>query len=321
MMKRNILLSIGILAVLLVSATTVSAADELPKDLVVVIDDSHTPQHADSYGNITEALEDAESEIDVITEFEVSEETNVLIIPASTANYTADELDEIKDWFDAEEPRLLWVAGDSDYGGYFTPEFSTNAILAKLESQLRIGAESVSDAVSNDGASYRVFANDPQDDGDINEILTDGVDGCVFHGPSPIVGYTTTVVDLRTADLDDVEIIMKSSADALSQDGDGSDNEFDFYEDIATTGGYPMMAIETMDDDKFILVSGECTFSDYKAMYGEETEGGLDTDGEKLVNNILIWFGDDHVGGFLPLAPYAAIAGLLVTAVVIRRRN
>ncbi len=318
---------------MLVSTTSVSAADELPNDLVVVIDDSHTPSHDDSYGNFTKALEDAESEINVNIDFEIGEDTNVLIIPASTTMYTSTKLEAIKDWFNEDNvARLLWVAGDSDYGGYFLQE-STNAVLAEVESNLRMGAESISDTVSNDGASYRVIANDSQDNGDINAIITDGVDGCLFHGSTAILGYTTTVVDLRTTSIDGVEIIMKSSAHALAQDGDGSHTEFDFYEYTGATGAYPMMAIEDTGNYKYIIASGECIFSDYKQMYSDETEYGQNNGGEKLVNNALIWFGeilenadirDDRVTASNPLLPFATnatVIGLLVAAVVIRRRN
>ena len=62
--------------------------------------------------------------------FSIPEDTNVLLIPASRYSYSIDELEEIARWFsEAKEPRLLWVAGDSDffredpyYPYYFTPD-------------------------------------------------------------------------------------------------------------------------------------------------------------------------------------------------------
>ncbi|MFX0050579.1 MAG: hypothetical protein ACFE8U_04735, partial [Candidatus Hermodarchaeota archaeon] len=50
--------------------------------------------------------------------FELSEDIDVLLVPPSTAEYNLDELQHIEGWFSSAGKKLLWVAGDSDYGGW-----------------------------------------------------------------------------------------------------------------------------------------------------------------------------------------------------------
>jgi len=275
----------------------------------------------DEAAGLTTSLTAGGSSIAVINgTFSIPDGTNVLLMSQNIEAYSAAELTMIYDWFNAKDARLLWVAADSDYNGLFTPD-ALNGILAKVGSQLRIGAESVNDPVSNDDAAYRVVANQPVSDGDRNAIFTEGVSKIIMHGPAPVVAVNDAGATVNPEGLDDVEIIMKSSADAVASDSDVSDTQFDFYETNSVVGNYPMIAFEDMDDTHYVIVSGEAVFSDYKFMYSSVTENNGTQDGQKLVDNILSWFGGDgQKGGFLPVSTLPIFLGIATIAIIKRKK-
>ncbi|MHA2307490.1 MAG: hypothetical protein ACXACU_19085, partial [Candidatus Hodarchaeales archaeon] len=215
-------------------------------------------------------------------------------------SYSTEELTLISEWYFNGGPRLIWVAGDSDYKGYFTPDAS-NDLLASLNSKLRVSADAIVDENHNDGASYRVAVPRPVFNGELNSIFTEGVESAIFHGPASVLGYDEgEIVDLRRK-LEDVEVIMQTSNKGYTVDQDSSNSDYDFYSDAEKDGKYPMIAIEDKFDDKYVIVSGEVIFSDYKHMYDVVTEQGFlgnpDAwndgmhDGKILIDNIFGWFG------------------------------
>ncbi|UCG03320.1 MAG: hypothetical protein JSW11_04875, partial [Candidatus Heimdallarchaeota archaeon] len=96
------------------------AQSNLPSNLVVAYDNSHTPAIGLYMTNLEGNLTTAGSTFHMIEGgFSIPTDTNVLLIPYSTISYSASELNIINNWFTGDGARLLWVAGDSDYGGYF----------------------------------------------------------------------------------------------------------------------------------------------------------------------------------------------------------
>ncbi|MFX1505295.1 MAG: BMP family protein [Promethearchaeota archaeon] len=273
-----------------------TAQTDLPPNLVVAFDNSHTPSVGQTVTNLEGNLTAAGSDFHTIDGvFSIPANANILLIPCSTLIYSASELNIINNWFTGDGARLLWVAGDSDYGGYFNSSYS-NEILARVGTNLRIAADAVADEVNNDGASYRVAAPTPISDGDLNSIFTRNVSSAIFHAPTPVVGYQSgAVVDLNQTSIDGVEIIMKSSIYSNALDQDFTGTEFDYYSSHNLNGSYPMMAIQDMGDGKSVIVSGEAIFSDYQHMYDLYTSNGIWNggyhEGKTLVDNVLTWFG------------------------------
>ncbi|MHA2143339.1 MAG: prenyltransferase/squalene oxidase repeat-containing protein [Candidatus Thorarchaeota archaeon] len=242
--------------------------------------------------------------------FSIPEDANVLLIPGPRYSYSTDELEEIDEWFYEEnQPRLLWVAGDSDFvdWNFFTPDVC-NDILNTIGANLRISADTVEDYFYNDDAFYRVAVQTPVSDGDLNSIFTMGVSSAIFHGPTSVLGYQDgVVVDLMADSIDGVELIMRASEDAVYNNWDGTQGEFDYYSFNDITGSYPMMAIQTMLNQKYVITSGEAIFTDsfslnfnlymyawvtrQAAVYNNPNawNNGLH-DGKTLVDNILYWF-------------------------------
>ncbi|MFW9906123.1 MAG: BMP family protein [Candidatus Thorarchaeota archaeon] len=279
---------------------SITQLEGLPSNLVVAYDNSHTPGVTviNLEGNLTAAGSDFHT-IDGV--FSIPADAHVLLIPRTTVTYSTSELNIINNWFSGDGARLLWVAGDSDYGGYYNCTHS-NEILARVGSNLRITAEAVADPVNNDGASYRVAVQTPISDGDLNSIFTRNVSSAIFHAPTPIVGYQSgAVVDLNQTSIDGVEIIMKSSIYSFALDQDFTGTEFDYYSSLNLNGSYPMMAIQDMGNGKSVIVSGETIFSDYQHMYDLYTsQGKLNNpsawnggyhEGKTLIDNILAWMG------------------------------
>ncbi|MHA2251039.1 MAG: NosD domain-containing protein [Candidatus Kariarchaeaceae archaeon] len=270
--------------------------------LRVAFDVSHYPTvHYDAY-----MLEEALTSVDVEFRYlwniyELSEDIDVLLVPSSTMIYDEFELDFISGWFGTEGKKLLWIAGDSDYDGWYPAE-PNNAILERIDARLRISADGVHDFVKNDDAFYRVAVQTPVSDGEYNSIFTDGVSSAIFHGPTSVLGYQDGIVDLTEFQPDGVEIIMQASEHAQVVNQDGSTSDFDYYSMYKPFGGsYPMMAIDShFGDDKYVIASGEPIFTDYKQMYNLFTQQGLwgnpeawnggIHDGKILVDNIFNWF-------------------------------
>lgn len=282
------------------------AQSDLPPNLVVAFDNSHNPSVGQTATNLEGNLTAAGSIFNIIEGvFSIPEDTNVFLIPCSNSTYTTNELNTINDWFTSDGAHLLWVAGDSDYGGYFN-NGPSNDILTKVGANLRISADAVYDDVCNDNASYRVAVQTPISDGDLNSIFTTNVSSVIMHAPTTILGYqSSALVDLNQTSIEGIEIIMKSSINAAALDQDLTGTEFDYYSTANLNGSYPMMAIQNMSDRKSVIVSGEAIFSDYKHMYDLYTSiGKIDSsdawnggyhEGKTLVDNVLRWFGKEVI--------------------------
>ncbi|MHA2305427.1 MAG: right-handed parallel beta-helix repeat-containing protein [Candidatus Hodarchaeales archaeon] len=275
-----------------------SISSESFSNLVVTFDISHAPTlDHDLVFMLENSLISEGATFNIMYGFDIPGDTNVLLIPSSTAPYSDDDFNMIGDWFYSEGAHLIWVAGDSDYGGYYPTE-PNNGILERLGTSLRLSADSVEDPVCNDGLPYRVAAQTPVQDGELNVIFTEGVGSAIFHGPTSVLGYQdgVGVVDLRWDGIEGIEVIMKSSGDAIAINQDGPFTDFDFYSDpLSSTGSYPMIAIQDMSESKYVIASGEVIYSDYKSQYSYVTDsevwnGGFH-EGKQLVDNILSWFG------------------------------
>ena len=266
------------------SSITIKIYDNLDGKKII-IDSFHGAYYTTLFDFITANMTSYGASVTVMNESYVFDPT-VDIMMYSTLNKTLsiEHKDALKQWFGGES-KTLWIAGDSDYSGLFI-QTEANSILDLLGAHVRFDAGSVEDLESNSGAVYRVMANETGD-GLISSIVTEGVERVLFHGPTAILGYNDGLFDLRTSLIENVEVIMYSSAAAIIKDGDLSNNEFDFYIKSSMNGSYPMLVIEKIGDS-YLIVSGDTTFSDYKNSYGTvDINDGSPTQGSILVDQIL----------------------------------
>ncbi|MCG3218347.1 MAG: hypothetical protein KAR35_05055 [Candidatus Heimdallarchaeota archaeon] len=320
--KLELFVTLAIVGLFLSSASisVVAATDNLDGK-VIVIDTTHGSFHEDFVGFVGNMTSYGAAVSIMDTTYEINDSIDVLMFADSDTNFTATEMADIKAWMELGN-KTLWISGDSDYSSYYLPA-AANGLLEYLGAHLRITAESISDPESNDDAAYRVMAN-TTGTSDIAKAITAGVTKNVFHGPTAVAGYDDGLVDLRTTDIDYVDVIMSTSAAAIAEDTDLLETEYDFYSAQAENGTYPMLVLEKMTDS-FLIVSGETIFGDYKNMYSSVSEYGKPVGGLKLVDQILnfCFSGYDYPSyddapSFTLLTSLAAI-GLF--AVIVRRRR
>ncbi len=264
------------------------------------------------------------SEIDLTTS--LNDTVDALLLPGVEGFSTA-QIDAITTWYELGS-KLLWVAGDSDYGGYFDAT-TVNPLLKSLGTVLRLDAGAVDDTVHNDGNSgYRVVTTG-KGDGPITKAVTEGMDNVtmIFHGPTSVFYMDGDVrKDLRGADVENVEVIITSSPDATVIDQDVTLGDDDFYLGQTTTGNYPMLAVEVMNKS-MVVVSGEAVFTSYKFMYGDQFEkSGNPHVGKELVDNLITYYFNEvdatpSDAETLPLSTFGVLSALAFTTVFIVRRR
>jgi len=250
----------------------------------IIIDTTHGSYHTDFIGFVGKMTSYGAS-VTVLNEaFSINDSVDVMMFPDSDSEFTDTEKSDLKSWLGSGN-KTLWISGDSDYSSLYLPA-EANSLLEYLGAHLRITSESVSDPESNDEASYRVMANETGDNLIAQEV-TQGVNQVVFHGPTAIAGYDGGLVDLRTTNIQNVDVIMSTSAAAIIEDSDLSATNYDFYSGISSLNGtYPMVVMEKIGNS-YISLSGETIFSDYKNMYGLFSEYGQPIEGSILVDQVL----------------------------------
>ena len=251
----------------------------------IVIDNTHGNYHIE-YSFITTNMTNYGATVNILDSvFSVDNTIDILMAGGPETEYTETEKNDIKSWFD-DGSKILWVASDSDYAYTST---ATNTLLDYLGAHLRFDWGTIEDHTYNDGAAYRVVATTPGT-GELASIVTEGVDAAVFHGPTAILGYNESIIDLRSNSLANVEVIFSTSAEAIAVEFDSSGTQFDYYVDQSSLGTYPMLVVERIGDS-YLIVSAESIFADYKNMYGQFTENGLyddgTHDGAQLVDQLL----------------------------------
>ncbi|MHA1912593.1 MAG: hypothetical protein ACTSYA_12975 [Candidatus Kariarchaeaceae archaeon] len=251
----------------------------------IVIDTVHGGIFHTQFDFITTNMTSYGASVKVNNETYTFDQTiDVMMYAALNTSLSPDDKDDLKQWFDGGN-KTLWISGDSDYSAYFIPT-EVNAILDYLGTHVRYDAGSYEDLECNDGAGYRLMANETGD-GLIASIVTEGVERVLFHGPTSIIGYNDGLVDLRTTSIDNVEVIMSASEAAIVYDGDLSNTEFDFYVKSSENGSYPMLVVEKIGSS-YLIVSGDTTFSDYKNTYGiTSMYDNSSTQGSILVDQLL----------------------------------
>ncbi len=189
----------------------------------------------------------------------LTSDVDSLFLPAN--DLSGENLTFIKEWFDLGG-RILWVAGDSDFGGYFISD-NLNPVLETVGSVLRLDSGAVNDPTSNDGASYRVIATQ-LGNGSVSDAIRTEIVGnfkMYFHAPTAVYYLNNNSVpsDLREESLDNVEVVVKSSPDAVAIDQDLSAGSGDFYSSINAVGNLPLLAVETIGSN-VVIVSGDSVF-------------------------------------------------------------
>lgn len=234
--------------------------------------------------------------------WELPDEVDCLFLTQPDDPFTADEKADIDAWLDLGD-KLLFVSGDSDYGGFFMEE-NANDLLEYVGAMLRLDATSIEDPEFNDGSAYRCAAQefgygDPLYDGLAENLTKNMYAGIILHGPCAVLAYDGYYYkDIRYGKSvfpERLQVLITYGRNATSIDSDFSDDYLglDLYANSSDTGFYPAVVAEKINDST-IIVSGEAFYTHYKFMYDIITENGAYNDGFHcgyiLVNNIINYF-------------------------------
>jgi hypothetical protein len=326
-MKRKYIFSLILIVGMITGMTTTNAYTTTLDftGVTIAFDVSHGGYHtteadlAPIIGNLTAA---GNTVIYINETWGIPDDVAVLFLTQPDDNYTTAERADIKTWFELGD-KLLWVAGDSDFGGYYNP-WAINQVLRTLGAIVTMAGVSIEDSVYHDGSAYRTAPNqvgygDPLYDELAVELTTGMTAGIIAHGPTAIMAYNGfDYRDLRYGKSvfpQKVHVIMTYSVNATAADSDTSDGVLDLYADSEITGGlFPAVVYENMTEvGSHIIATSEAIYTNYKFMYGQNTENGVYNGGthygQMLVNNILNYFVVEPVEttNAFALIPLAAI--------------
>jgi len=236
------------------------------------------------------------------------EGANVLIIVLvdATMTITNEELTVIKNWLN-EGHKMIWIAGDSDYGNEGPPRQDTaNKVLEAIGSKLRVDLAEAVDTQSNAGKPYRVLGLAENCDEEV-KFLVAGVTRALFHGPAAIIAYVDgNYVKLNEMKVENVYRVMwTSDAGMISEFNPPNSPVYTPGEE----GRFVLLAIEVVPDKKnIIVVGGDAPFDHYTGMYKPELknppryEEEYPTQGAMLFSNIIYW--GVNVDEFIELVSY-----------------
>ncbi len=232
---------------------------------------------------------------------------DVVIIGQVTQPLAPEEVQAIVDWFNAEgAPRLIWVAGDSDYPaqGSETAQLTKNQVLEALGSKIRADYVSVEDEQSYAGKTYRVVGivnPDPE-----VAVLACGAEKMLFHGPGPLYaldenGNPVNPVETKVPGVYVVVTTTDKGKIVQHQSAESGGMDPVFYTNIGEYGVYPLLLVEdkTGEDGvpKRIIASGETPYGGYQAGVTWEYHGVI-MQGPILFRNLIYW-GTGYMGDLL----------------------
>ncbi|WP_297062265.1 CGP-CTERM sorting domain-containing protein [Thermococcus sp.] len=225
----------------------------------------------------------------------------ILILGQPTSPLLPDEIKAIKEWLQ-EGGKVLWVAGDSDYGNGAKTQQFIDSLLDQLNiTNLRVDLCSVEDAVSNAGGkSYRVVAyDDPWKDTPKRDILVQNLKygGKVLaHGPGVVAWVDGKDGSGNWHQLNETSkpqytyvIVHSNSSSDITENNAPAAHAYQAGE----TGKFPIVAaqIVKVGDNKkpdVIIVSGETPIGGYEPMWTSEYYG-VKLDGPTVISNIFEW--------------------------------
>jgi hypothetical protein len=332
-LKRTFaLLSLTLL--LLGSLSTLSAQGA--SDATVLVWTGNGGYHVEIDGFIANCTEWGYTVTNATSELNASLLEGVDILIVNGPDFMLDsEITAAVTWFEAAKGRAIWVAGESDYGGYWYPHGGAsnkgvNHLLMEIGAHIYIQDDAVNDAVENDGSGYRVLPNTPNTVDDVAKDLTEGVTYTSMHGPTAVIAYSSVTAEgLGTvANFDDIENcvwVMNTSTTGSIADQDFDDDEYWEGFPVGINMSLTMAAAEwDLGDNKGrVFCSGESFFADYKEMFGKVAryrDPPVALQSVEFTKNVLDWF-----AAGMPSAPapgfeaFTAILTLALIPAVVRR--
>jgi len=317
-MRRLLVVGLTLLAILLINAMPVNLTEQTGRTIVIAVDLAHGER--DRYlgyiqGNITSVTIDGVTYpiqwINITPGMSITSEllanVDILLIGQPTVSFTPEEMDAIKNWLLSGD-KVLYIAGDSDYGGGPASIDAVNTLLEYLGSKLRLEHAGVYTYVNDTytykgvdyptaaAAYYRVIAFVEPDN--VPELYTSMVEEditkpIIMHGPTCVIWVDETgtyrdpvnetypelirLVWYRRAYIGDNNPPAPYLYDPLIY-GEGTRESF-----VAYAAEY-YASRNTM-----IVVAGESLYGDYEPAWSSYYYG-VELDGPKFVTNLVKWW-------------------------------
>jgi len=205
------------------------------------------------------------------------------------ANLSQGEIKALVRWF-KEGSKILWLAGDGDYGEGCLRQNDVNKVLESIGSALRIEHSSVRDPISNAGTPRRVLARPCKSSW--MSILSKDVKNALFHNPGPIIALiNSTYVRLEEKTPPNVLKVMCSSDYSSVADLNPPPPQAHV---IGERGPLVLMAVEYIENaESIVVLTGSAPFNHFTGMYmpkisNPEIYSSLDEQGDILVRNLLL---------------------------------
>jgi len=322
-MRRILVLGLVVLVLLALAMSPRNTVAQTGRTITIAVDLAHG--ESDKYlgfiqGNITSVV------IDGVTypinwvnitpgmsiTSELLSEVDILLIGQPTVSFGPDEMEAIRTWL-LTGNKVLYIAGDSDYGGGPASINSVNSLLEYVGSKLRLEQAAVYtpypdvrnyiykgvEYPTNAKAYYRVVAFVEPDPVSLlyTHMLDEGVTKpIIMHGPTCVIwvdetgNYRDPVSDVfpglirlvwfRRAYIGDNNPPAPYVYDLLSYGLGGPKGDSSFV-------GYAAEYFTQLNS--IVVVAGESLYGDYEPAWASSYYG-VDLDGPKFVTNLIRWW-------------------------------
>ena len=308
----SIVLALILLATLHLAPLTASAATN--RTIVIAVDLSHG--ESDKYldyiiGNITE-VDGYPIEWRKISQAPITSallaDVDILLIGQPTASFSSDEIEAIKSWLNNGN-KVLYVAGDSDYGGGPKVIDAVNTLLDSIGAKLRLDQAAAYSKVNYTytykgteyptctGAYYRMVAFVEPDNVPslYTSILDEGVSKPVLmHGPGVVV-WMDENGNYHNPVNETFEGLIRIAWFRNSYIGDNQPPSPYVYDPLdygQGTGNWSFVAYAAeywSGKNVVITVAGESLYGDYEPAWAS-TYYGVQLDGPRFVTNLVRWW-------------------------------
>lgn len=313
---KKVLVSIVFALILLASLHLAPLTSEATSNrtIVIAVDLSHG--ESDKYldyiiGNITEA-DGYPIEWRKITEGPITAsvlaDVDILLIGQPTVAFSSDEIEAIKNWLNTGN-KVLYVAGDSDYGGGPNTIEAVNVLLDSIGAKLRLEQASAYSVVNYTytykgveyptcaKAYYRMLAFVEPDNVPslYTSILDKGVTKPILmHGPGAVI-WMDEEGNYRDPVNETFDGLVRIAWFRNSYIGDNNAPSPYVYDPLdygQGTGNWSFVAYAAeywKDKNVVITVAGESLYGDYEPAWASSYYG-VELDGPRFVTNLVRWW-------------------------------
>jgi hypothetical protein len=322
-MRKIFVLGLVILVLLALAMTSRSSIAQVGRTVTIAVDLAH--DESDKYlgfiqGNITSVVIDGVTYsinwVNITSGMSITSDllsgVDILLIGQPTVSLGPDEMESIKTWLFTGN-KVLYIAGDSDYGGGPASINAVNSLLEYIGSKLRLEHAAVYtpypdtrsyiykgvEYPTNAKAYYRVLAFVEPDPVSLlyTYMLDEGVTKpIIMHGPTCVIWVDETgkyrdpveevfpglirLVWFRRAYIGDNTPPSPFVYDLLSYGLGGPKGDSSFV-------GYAAEYFTQINS--MVVVAGESLYGDYEPAWSSSYYG-VDLDGPKFVTNLIRWW-------------------------------